>query len=204
MAEVPGKKSESLWDRFRRKASDVVAHQSAAMIRGKVTARDVFDDAGNLLIGAGRVIDDATIEKVSDAGKLPALVAAAAEAQTQDLKDSLQGGYDRTSDGQERRNLADSEEYIEARRYIHYVAAIEVTDIRGTVLVPAGKTIEDEDVRLVREAGQLAALIYSAQQSGPPNYRDAAESAPPAANLPPRRRTAAPLSESFEDDSHGS
>jgi hypothetical protein len=201
MAEDLGKQLSGLWDRFRKKAADSVAQQSVALVRGRPAARDVFDDAGNLLVGAGHVIDEAAIERASAAGKMPALVAAAAAAQSQDLQEKLKGAYERTPEGQDQRNLEDSDEYLEARRYIRYVAAVEVTDIRGAVLVPAGKVIEDADVRLVRDAGQLAALIYSAQKSGPPPLGDTIGTAPPpATDLPPRRRTAVPLGETFEED----
>ncbi len=30
---------------------------------GRIAARDVFDDAGNMLVGAGKEIDDAVIER---------------------------------------------------------------------------------------------------------------------------------------------
>ena len=200
MADDPGKHGVSLWDRFRNRAADVVAQQSAGLVRGRIAGHDVHDDAGNLIVGAGRVIDDLAIERATDAGKMPALVAAAASAQGQDIKEKLQGEYDRTPDGQERRSLADSDEYLEARGYIRYVAAVEVTDIRGAVLVPAGKVIEDEDVRRAREAGQLAALIYSAQQSGPPPLGEATYSPTAPTNMPPRVRTAVPLGETFDDE----
>jgi hypothetical protein len=209
MADDLGKRVSSLWDRFRSKASDVVAQQSAAIVRGKISARDVYDDAGNLLVGAGKEIGDAVIERATAAGKMPALVSAVAEAGTQDLKEKLQSHYDQTPEGQDRRNLADSDEYLEARRYIKYIAALEVTDIRGNVLVPAGAEITDEDVRSVRDAGQLAALIYSAQQSGPPNLsydpsdwqRTGGMDTPRESTAgPPSRRTAVPLAETYEEE----
>ncbi len=200
MAQDLGKQVANLWDRFRSKALDVVAGPGAALVRGRIAARDVFDDAGSLLVGAGKEIDDIVIEKATAAGKMPEIVGAAAAAQGQDIKEKLRSGYESTPEGQERRNLADSDEYIEARRYINRIAAIEVTDIRGNVLVPAGKTIEDEDVRQAREAGQLAALIYSAQQSVPPNVTPpVAQAKSDAGYVPPRRRTAVPLGETFEE-----
>jgi len=210
MADDFGKKVSNLWDRFRTKATDVVAQQSAAIVRGKIAARDVFDDAGNMLVGAGKSIDDSVIDRATAAGKMPALVAAVATAGTQDLREKLQSHYDQTPEGQDRRNLADSDDYIEARGYIKYIAAIEVTDIRGNVLVPADAEIRDEDVRKVRDAGQLAALIYSAQQSGPPklSYEPSdwqrtggtdVPREPASPQTPPGRRTAVPLGETFEE-----
>lgn len=174
MADDLRRQVTGLWDRFRNKASDAVARQSAGLARGRTSARDVYDDAGSLLVGAGQVIDDEVLDRAAAAGKMPAVVAAAAVAQTQDIREKLQQEYERLPEGQDRRNLADSEEYLEARHYIRYVASVEVTDIRGNVLVSAGQVIQDEDVRRVRDAGQLGALIYSAQQSGPPPLEDPA------------------------------
>ncbi len=202
MAKDTAPLGESLWDRFRNKAAGVFGRQGASLLRGKTTAHDVLDDAGNLLVAAGRVIDDEVIAKASGAGKIPALMAAAAAAQSQDLKERLHGEYDKTPEGQDRKNLADSETYIEARRYIRCVAGIEVTDIRGNVLVPAGKVIQDEDVRHVREAGQLAALIYSAQQSGAQPTGEIDRPAPDPNGGPVRRRTAVPLGETYDEEKH--
>jgi len=188
----------NLWDRLKDKANSAIATQGAGIVRNKVAARDVFDDFGNLLVGAGRTIDDEIIDRATAAGKMPALLAAVAAAKTQDFRDHIQSEIDRTPEGQDRRSLADSEDYIEARRYINYVAAVEVTDIRGTVLVAAGSEIHDEDVRRVREAGQLAALIYSAQQSPPPIIAHNVGPLPPRDPSSVMRRTAVPLGESFE------
>ncbi|HLJ55028.1 MAG TPA: hypothetical protein VKT77_08295 [Chthonomonadaceae bacterium] len=208
MAEERDRDGSGFWDRLRSKvtsvASRVVAGPGAAIVKGKTAARDVFDEGG-LIVGAGHPIDDAAIDRAAAAGQMPALIAAAAEAQSQDLKERLRTTYGQTPEAQERRNLADSDTYIEARGYIKCVAAVEVTDIRGGVLVPAGKVIEDEDVRCVRDAGQLAALIYSAQQSAsaprPPSPEEVAEAKRVRQDgyLPPKRRTAVPLGDTFEE-----
>jgi hypothetical protein len=193
------KQAAGFWNRLRHRASDAVARGTADLVRGRTAAHDVFDDAGNLLVGAGRVIDADVIARATSAGKLAALAAAVAAARTQDLKERLQGELDRTPEGQDRRSLADSDEYIEARRYIHYVAAVAVTDVRGNVIVAQGAAIRDEDVRQAREAGQLAALIFTAQQSGPPPVGEVGAGAP-APVAPPRQRTAVPLSGEPEEE----
>lgn len=199
MADGFLKQIGDLWSGFRDKAADTAARQSAALVRGKTAAKDVFDDAGSLLIGAGQTVDEPAIERTLKAGRMGALVAAVVSATTQDLREHVTSGYERTQDGQEAKNFASSEEYLEARKYIRYTAAVEITDIRGHVLVPAGKIIEDEDVRAVREAGQLGALIYSAQQSGSPSplQVETRTTASPVVS-PPNRRTALPLAETFE------
>jgi hypothetical protein len=93
---------------------------------------------------------------------------AVAMAQVQDLKEKAETAIDQTDEGREARNVGSVDEYVLARRYIGRIAVIDVTDIRGRIVVPAGKEIGDEDVRRAREAGQLSALIYSAQQPQPP------------------------------------
>lgn len=196
MSESLSDRIGSLWDRLRRGASDAVAQPGAALVRGKTVATDVLDSRGVLIAAAGTKVDDTVIKYALEAGAMPALLASVVTAATQDIKERVQTEFERTPEGQDRRNLANSELYIEARGYIKWVAALEVTDIRGTVLVPAGKVIEDEDVRLVREADQLAALIYSAQQSGPPPsaVTPSSEQVSRAEVIrPPVRRTATPL-----------
>jgi hypothetical protein len=147
------------------------------------------DEAGNMIVDAGHRIDDTVIQRAQTAGKMHALVAAAVTAQAQDVRDQVRKHYDSTPDGQEAQSMATSEQYIEARRYIGRIAGVDITDIRGNVIVPAGKEIRDEDVRIVRDAGQLAALIYAAQQPAP--LHPAAPE--PAAAPPPTNSRRAPV-----------
>ena len=65
----------------------------------------------------------------------------------------------------EARSLDSVEDFMEARRYLGKYAVLEVTNIRGEIIVPAGTQIDDEYIRKAREAGQLSALIYSAKPS---------------------------------------
>src|SRR5579871_1902572 len=168
MAEDIRTQIGNFWKGLRKKATEAVESQEVGFVRGKVAARSVFDNAGNLIVDSGQTIDDGVIARAQEAGKLGALVSAAVTAQAQDVREKAKQIYESTPEGTEARSLATSEQYLEARRYIGWKAAMDVTDIRGTILVPAGKEIEDEDVRAVREAGQLGALIASAEQSGPP------------------------------------
>jgi len=186
MAEGPKNPLGRFWQNLRQKTTNAVGRQAAALARGKVAGRAVTDDAGQVLVDAGHVIDDAAIARAEAAGKLADLAAAAMTAQVQDLKEQAAGQYHRTDEGRESWALGTMEAYAQARGYIGYLAGLDVTDIRGNVIVPAGKKIEDADVRAVREADQLAALIFSAQQGGlaPPGYETQAPADSPAPQAP--------------------
>ena len=62
MPDDLGKQVAKIWGRFRKQASDTVARQGASLVKGKTAAHDVYDNFGNLLVGAGHVIDDAAID----------------------------------------------------------------------------------------------------------------------------------------------
>lgn len=204
----------NFWSGLKKKATAAVENQELGFVRGKVTARPVLDDAGSLIIDAGQVIDEGVIARAQAAGKLGALVSAAVAAQAQDVKEKARHMYESTPEGTEARSLASSEQYLEARRYIGWKSAMDVTDIRGAILVPAGKEIEDEDVRAVREAEQLGALIASAQQSGPPAraaagpaympYADVSQPVAAGQTAPPApatgKRTARPLNAYYDEE----
>ena len=186
-----------------KKATAAVENHEAGFVRGKVASSALMDYRGRLIVRAGQTIDDSVIEQAQAAGKLGALVSTTVASQARNL-------YESTPDRIEARSLATSEDYIDARRYIGWTAATDVTDIQGTVLVPAGKQIEDEDVRIAREADQLAALVFSAQQSGMPapgtfmpvstpareEYEEEEVLTPAAVS----HRTARPLASYFEDE----
>lgn len=187
---------------LKKKAGDAVESHEIAMVRGKSAAKTVLTDAGDVIVDAGHPIDDDAIEMARRAGKLNALVASAVSSQAQDFRERTRAAYAATPEGTEARSMASSEQYLEARHYIGYVAAVDVTDIRGNIIVPAGTKIDDEYVRSARDAEQLGSLIYSAQQSPAPH----ASAAPPppkgtpiAAPVAETKRAARPLSEYYEE-----
>jgi hypothetical protein len=189
-----------LWQGFRKRAVDSVTRQTIALVRNRVAGVPVVDDAGNLIVDAGHRIDDEVIERAQAAGKLQALVAAALKAKTQDLQEKTGEMLDNLPEHREARWLATAEEAAETRRYIGRIAGIDVTDVRGTVIVPAGKRITEEDVGKTREAGLLAALRYSAQQPQPeapasaePEQAGSPFGSPLAEFPPPRQRPTLPL-----------
>ena len=168
------------WHHLKDKASQAVADQEAAFARGKIAGSAVTDDAGELLVDAGQRIDEAVIERARQAGKIGALARAAVAAQTQDLKESVQTHYSRTESGQEARLLDSVEEFRAARAYLGRTLTIDVTDIRGNSVVPAGKTLDDEDIRRARDAGLLGALLVAAEQAPPASSQPTSTSSAPA------------------------
>ena len=147
-----------------QRTSDALSKQQAALVRGKVSGKQVFDDEGTLLVDAGHIIDDSVIERASDAGKLSQLVMAAGAARVQDFREAAQDQIDRTGGAQEARYLDSVEEYGAARSFIGRYTGVDVTYFRGNVVIPTGKKINDDDVRIARDAGLLSALVFAAQQ----------------------------------------
>ncbi len=192
MSENLTEQIKGFWNSLKQQTSEKVAIGEASFARGQTAGSSVYDDAGQPVVLAGQVIDDGVLERAQAAGKLHAVVAAAMRAQVQDVKEQARTAYEASGDGREAANLETVDEYVEARRYVRWTAAIDVTDIRGNVLIPAGKEIDEDDVRLAREAGQLGALIYSAQQSGPPGVRAQAATPPPQEYRPAPTRPAPP------------
>lgn len=196
------------WAGFRKKTADLVARQEAAFARGKIAGTPVHDDEGNLLVDAGHRIDDTVIERAAAVGKLRALAVSAGTAQMQDWREKARETLDRTPDGLEARSLESVDDFIEARRCVGRIAGVDVTDVRGNVVVPAGREIQEQDVQVAREAGLLSALIYSAQQPAPtasPSPQPPSPARPAAArtwfgegpppDTEPAPETAAPSSE---------
>jgi hypothetical protein len=177
MADDIGGKLGRLWRGLKDKTTETVARQEAAFVRGKVAATAVSDGAGNVIVEAGHRIDDRVIQRAEAAGKLHALTLAVSSAQVQDLKEKARESYGSSVDGREAHAVNTIEEFAEARRYVGQRIGMDVTDVRGNVIIAAGKKLDDADVRLAREANLLSALIFAAQQAPPPE----AETAAPAA-----------------------
>ena len=174
------KKAADTLGQVRDKAAEVMTEQQAAFVRGKVAATTVLDDSGSVIVEAGHEIDDSVIERAIDAGKLAQLSAAVVKAKAQDLKEKAQDVYERTESAKEKRNLDSVDQFVQAKAFVGKYAGIDVTDIRATVLIPMGTQITDEHVSAAREAGQLGALIYAAQQPLPNGFleQNEPESAP--------------------------
>lgn len=182
----------------RNRATEALNKQSAALVRGRVAGQAVRDDSGELIADAGQTIDETILERAAKAGKLPALVAAVAMGQAQDLKERASELYARSADGKEQRALDSVEDYAAARRYLGHYTGMDVTDIRGNVVVPADTKIGEENIRAAREAGLLQALVFAARQGGkaartPATPATAEPGYQPPPDLPPARRKKLPI-----------
>jgi|SRR5579871_1580868 len=209
MADSFSKSIGGFWNGLQQKAAQKIAEREIALVRAKVVGKPVSDDAGNLIIDAGQTVDDAVIARAREAGKMPALVAATVVARTQDIKTQAHDLYAQTSKGAETEALNSVDSYVEARTYIGRTLESEIMDLQGNVVIPAGKQLTAEDVQAAREAGQLQALIYAAQQapvtSAPVPPANPAERSsysealfPLATSRPSPRRAAVPLTDYYE------
>ena len=155
------------WAGIRGKASDAIEKQQAAFALGKVAGITVTDADGVAVVEAGQRIDASMLALAQRAGKISALAASALQAQGQDIKEKVQAQYAQTDSARESRLLDSVEEFAAVHRYMGRELTMDVTDIRGNVIVPAGKILEAEDAQRAREAGQLSALLVAAEQSVP-------------------------------------
>src|SRR5689334_15084036 len=103
---------------IREKATETVARQEAAFVRGKIAGAVVKDDQGAIIVDAGHTIDDAAIARAERAGKLGALVVSAGTGQVQDLKEKASDTLANTPDGREARNLDSVDEFRQAMAYV--------------------------------------------------------------------------------------
>jgi hypothetical protein len=175
---------------LRNKAFDVIEKQQAAFALGKIAGVTVTDPRGVVIVEAGQRIEEEAIARAYECGKVAALGSSALEAQKQDLKEKVQSQYARTEAGRESQLLESVEEFAEVHQYLGRATTMDVTDIRGNVLVPAGKVLDAADAQLARDAGQLGALLVAAQQSVPaarPHESSAASYVPQS--TPTRSRT---------------
>lgn len=185
----PTSKSGGWLAGLRNKASAAIEKQQAAFALGRVAGTTVMDSQGKTVVEAGQRIDEAVLERAYQTETVAAVSASALEGQKQDLKEKVQTHYARTESGRESMLLDSVEEYAELHRYLGRVTTMDVTDIRGNVIVPAGKKLEASDAQLAREAGQLGALLAVARESVPaPPELSAAETYVPSAS-PRRPRT---------------
>lgn len=155
-------------DNLRKKAEEAIAKSEIALVRGKIAGTRVCGRDGSIVVDAGHVVDDAVIERAISEGLLHALAQSVLAAHAQDAKERAAAFRARTPEGQEEANLDSVDLFIEARGCVGRIAVLEVTDIRGNTVVPAGTEITEQEVRRARAAGQLEALIYSASQPQPP------------------------------------
>lgn len=167
MAQYEGKSMGGWLTGLRNKASEAVEKQQAAFALGRVAGVTVTDAQGKPIVEAGQRIEEAHVAQAYQCGKVAALGASALQGQKQDLKEKVQAQYARTETGREAQLLDSVEDFEEVHRYLGRATTMDVTDIRGNILVPAGKVLDAADAELAREAGQLGALAVAARESVP-------------------------------------
>ncbi len=188
------------WAGLRGKASTAIEKQQAAFALGKVAGVTVTDARGEALVEAGQRIDATMIALAQQCGKVAALAASALQAHGQDIKEKVQAQYAQTETARESRLLESVEEFAEVHRYLGRALTMDVTDIRGNILVASGKVLDAEDAQKAREAGQLSALLVAAEQSVPAvRPPDILTASYMPATTPVRPRTLLAEPEAFEN-----
>ncbi len=173
MAQFEAKSSGGWLAGLRNKASEMVEKQQGAFALGKVAGVTILDAQGNTLVEAGQHIDEQMLARAYQTGQVAALGASALQGQKQDLKEKVQAQYARTENGREAHLLNSVEEFAEVHQYLGRATTMDVTDIRGNILVPAGKVLDAADAQLARDAGQLGALVVAARESVPAAHSSA-------------------------------
>src|SRR5579884_1309126 len=166
MYEEPVSPLTRLWYGVRKKTADTVGRQAVGFVRGRVAGMSLIDAEGSSVVEAGQVVDDEVIARAEEADILGSLVASVIIGQAQDLTEKAAGHLGRTAIGQQLWAEGTAGEYAEALNYTGYVTADDVTDIRGNIIVPADKRIDETDIQAARAAGQLPALLFAVKQGG--------------------------------------
>ncbi len=169
--------------RAQRAVKMTLEREQTAFVLGKVAGNTVRDGDGRTIVAAGDVIDGAIVADAVRSGRLPMLVASVAAANVQDIQERVNRARAATDEGTEQASLDTVEDYARARACVGRIAGLDVTDVRGTVVVPAGARITEEHVRSARSLGLLNALMHSVSvphdaapdASGPAAERAAAE-----------------------------
>jgi hypothetical protein len=199
MAQIEVKSNGGWLAGLRGKAAEAIEKQQAAFALGKVAGVTVTDGQGNTIVDAGQRIDEAVVAQAYQCGKVAALGASALHGQKQDIKEKVQAQYARTENGREARLLDSVEEFAEVHQYLGRATTMDVTDIRGNILVPAGKVLDAADAQLARDAGQLGALLVAARESVPAAHHPAASYAHAYTPVPRPQRPRTLLGEPGED-----
>lgn len=193
-------------DRLQRSARQIqdavkvtLEREQAALVVGKVAGNTVIGPDGSTIVEAGQTIGAETIERAVACGALSALVSSVAVAGIQDLQERLSAVRSSTPEGAEQRSLETVEEYAQARHCVGRIAGLDVTDIRGNVVVPKGARITEDQVRKARESGLLGALMHSASVPLDVTPDETPEDSPSGCGpnhqegTPPERRRTLPL-----------
>jgi hypothetical protein len=126
-------------------------------VRGKTAGNDVFDRNGNILVAKGETINDDAIERARQEALLHALMLSSASAIVE------AGGEEAKRRLQEFRDITENHE---ADLVLNGIAAWDVKDLRGNVLVKAGQKVNHDVIRRAREEGMLQELVLAVAAPG--------------------------------------
>ncbi|MEP6755782.1 MAG: hypothetical protein ABJA67_09795 [Chthonomonadales bacterium] len=162
------KKLADLLANAAKSANEFVNDREVSIVRGKVAGKDVHAEDGSLIIAAGSRVDEEVIAHAEREHKMHALTASVGSGGVQDLREHVQNHVGTTTDSVEAQSLDTLDEAVEARTYIGRIATVDVTDVRGSVVIKAGTEIRGEHITLARDQGLISALLYSAKLPDPP------------------------------------
>ncbi len=137
--------------------NDELEQKEINYVRGKTAGNDVIDRNGNMLVRKGDSIDDDMINRAMREGLIHALMLSAASAVIE------AGGDEARRRLQEFRDITENHE---ADLVLNGVAAWDVKDLRGNVLVNAGQTVTPDIVRRATEASMLQDLVLAVAAPG--------------------------------------
>lgn len=206
MSEDFARNVGKLFGGLKRKAEETLAKQQAAFVLGKVPGVDVSNDFGVVLAKAGVPVTQQILSECERAGRLGALASAVAKGVAQDLTETAKGHMGALPENREQRSVDDLDDYLAARAYIGATVGLDVTDMRGNVLLSAGTTLVDEHIRMVRDSGQLGALLYAVKQPYTPQSIPVTDVQPvreaPKPTMPetPGKRTTLPMPPPSQQD----
>lgn len=176
---------KQLLSRGTEAARNLAEREAMALVLGQVAGKTVRGPAGKVLVEAGHRITEETAEEARRVGRLHALVSSVAAAGVQDLQERLEQIRRGTAEGREDAALNAVDDYVEARRCVGRVAVVDITDIRGNVVIEAGTRVREEHVLRARDHGLLRALVHSASLPQPAPRGEAEYRPSPEADAQP-------------------
>ena len=140
----------------RTQASEAIERKEIEYTIGKEAAREVRDDAGNILASPGQFITQTIVDRAVAAGKMHALAASVVAAQASDAGDSIKAKASALNE-QAKSKIGD---YLVGK-----TTGRAVLMDNGAVLVPAGHVITQVDADAAQAAGKLDDLSAAVGQA---------------------------------------
>lgn len=141
----------------RTEVATAIENKEADYVRGKTAGRELRDDTGNLIVGAGETIGDTHIQRAVAAGKMHALATAAGQAQASGIAERVKEGAANagTAVREKAADLGEAAQDKQAELLIGKTTGRPVLADSGVPLVPANHVVAATDVAIARAAGKL-------------------------------------------------